>query len=54
MLEDSTVTAPRIRLATGGTTRVGTWTLYGGWIMGSLIILAVLAIGATLWFHFHP
>ncbi len=27
---------------------------YTGWIAGSLVILAVLAIGAGLWFHYHP
>jgi hypothetical protein len=27
---------------------------YAGWIAGGLVILAVLAIGAGLWFHYHP
>jgi len=25
-----------------------------GWIAGLLVILAVLGVGAGLWFHFHP
>jgi len=25
-----------------------------GWIAGALAILAILAAGAALWFHFHP
>jgi hypothetical protein len=27
---------------------------YGGWIASLLIIVAVLAVGASLWFWFHP
>jgi hypothetical protein len=27
---------------------------YTGWLVGGLIILAVLAIGGGLWFHYHP
>lgn len=27
---------------------------YAGWIAGGLIILAILAVGATLWFSHHP
>lgn len=34
--------------------RESSWTLYKGWIVGLLIILVVLAVGATLWLHFHP
>jgi hypothetical protein len=25
-----------------------------GWIAGFLVIVAVLAVGAVLWFSFHP
>jgi hypothetical protein len=28
--------------------------VYSGWIASALVILAVLGIGAILWFHFHP
>jgi len=27
---------------------------YTGWIAGGLAILAILAIGAVLWFMYHP
>lgn len=27
---------------------------YTGWLVGGLIILIVLGIGAGLWFHYHP
>jgi hypothetical protein len=27
---------------------------YLGWIAGLLIILAVIGVGAFLWFHYHP
>jgi hypothetical protein len=27
---------------------------YNGWIAAGIVILAVLAIGAGLWFHYHP
>jgi hypothetical protein len=25
-----------------------------GWLVGFLIILAVFAVAAALWFHYHP
>ncbi|HTS33352.1 MAG TPA: hypothetical protein VMI55_05380 [Thermoplasmata archaeon] len=27
---------------------------YTGWLVSGLIILAVLAVGAALWFIYHP
>jgi hypothetical protein len=27
---------------------------YIGWLAGGLVIVAVLAVGAGLWFHYHP
>jgi hypothetical protein len=27
---------------------------YTGWIAAGVVIAVVLAIGAGLWFHFHP
>lgn len=30
------------------------WDLYKGWIVGSLIILAILVGATVLWFMHHP
>jgi uncharacterized membrane protein len=30
------------------------WEAYKGWLLGLLIIVIVLLVGAGLWFHFHP
>ncbi|HYA58674.1 MAG TPA: hypothetical protein VEH57_09505 [Thermoplasmata archaeon] len=27
---------------------------YAGWIAGTLAIIAIMAVGAGLWFSFHP
>jgi hypothetical protein len=27
---------------------------YRGWAAAGLIVLAVIAVGAYLWFHYHP
>ena len=27
---------------------------YRGWVVGGLIIVAILVISAALWFHYHP
>ncbi|MGP8071841.1 MAG: hypothetical protein ACLPZM_01760 [Thermoplasmata archaeon] len=27
---------------------------YAGWIAASLVIVGVLAVGAVLWFSYHP
>ncbi len=44
-------------MATASDTRMaddGDWSAYHGWIAAGIVILAVLAIGAGLWFHYHP
>jgi hypothetical protein len=30
------------------------WDLYKGWIVGLLIIVIVLSLGAGFWLHYHP
>lgn len=27
---------------------------YRGWFVGALVILAVFAVAAVLWYHYHP
>jgi hypothetical protein len=34
--------------------RASAWELYKGWILGLLLIVILLAVGAGLWLHFHP
>jgi hypothetical protein len=30
------------------------WDLYKGWVLGLLIVVIILAVGAGFWFHYHP
>jgi uncharacterized membrane protein len=46
--------ATAVASAPGGRTRNGRWDAYKGWLIGLLIIVIVLAVGAGLWLHFHP
>ena len=32
----------------------GSGGAYAGWIAAGIVILAVLAMGAALWFKYHP
>ena len=43
-----------VRSVTPRETRTDSWALYKGWIMGGVIVLIVLSIGAALWLHYHP
>jgi hypothetical protein len=38
----------------GTEVRASAWELYKGWILGLLLIVLVLGVGAGLWLHFHP
>ncbi len=37
-----------------GPARDTRWDLYKGWVLGLLIVVIVLAVGAGFWFHYHP
>jgi hypothetical protein len=40
--------------AHSGQARSSRWDAYKGWLIGLLVIVIVLTVGAGFWFHFHP
>jgi len=48
------MTATAVGSAPSRGARDSGWDLYKGWLIGVLIIVIVLAVGAAFWFHFHP
>jgi hypothetical protein len=48
------VNAAALGTAPGAKAADSRWDLYKGWLLGILIVVIVLAIGAGFWLHFHP
>jgi hypothetical protein len=48
------MSATAVGRSAAGKTGSRSWEPYKGWVIGLVIIVIVLAIGAGLWFYFHP
>ncbi|MFZ0830467.1 MAG: hypothetical protein WAN40_04950 [Thermoplasmata archaeon] len=48
------MTAAALRATAAGPVPASSWELYKGWVIGLVIILIVLAVGAGFWLHYHP
>lgn len=47
------MTATAVGSARSAGTGDSRWDLYKGWLVGLLIIVLVLSVGAGFWLHYH-